>query len=77
MNRPPARLRVLGRTQVPIVMDELNFVKNIRHHYRAYGGWSFALKDYTDLGFTTYVRTCTRSSARSLVRACVRAFVRA
>ena len=36
----------------PIVMDELNFVKNIHHHFRAYGGWSFALTDYTDLNFT-------------------------
>ena len=30
--------RVIGI--VPLVMDELNFVKNIHHHYRAYGGWS-------------------------------------
>ena len=37
---------------VPIVMDELNFVENIHHHFKAYGGWSFALKDYTDLNFT-------------------------
>jgi len=37
---------------LPIVMDELNFVKNIHHHYRAYGGWSFALKDYYSLNFT-------------------------
>jgi len=37
---------------VPIVMDELNFMPNIHHHFRAYGGWSFALKDYYDLNFT-------------------------
>lgn len=37
---------------MPVVMDELNFVKNIQHHYRAYGGWSFALKDYWNLNFT-------------------------
>lgn len=30
--------RVIGI--VPLVMDELNFVQNIHHHYRAYGGWS-------------------------------------
>ncbi|CAK8676928.1 unnamed protein product [Clavelina lepadiformis] len=30
----------------PIVMDELNMVKNLHHHYRAYGGWSFAFNDY-------------------------------
>jgi len=40
---------------LPVVMDELNFVKNIHHHYRAYGGWSFALKDYYDLNFTMYL----------------------
>jgi len=37
---------------VPIVMDELNFVKNVHHHYRAYGGWSFAFEDYYALNFT-------------------------
>ena len=31
---------------VPIVFDELNFTANIHHHWRAYGGWSFALTDY-------------------------------
>jgi PhoPQ-activated pathogenicity-related protein len=33
-------------------MDELNFLPNIMHHYRAYGGWSFALQDYYDMGMT-------------------------
>lgn len=37
---------------VPIVMDELNAVANIHHHYRAYGGWSWALKDYYARNFT-------------------------
>jgi len=37
---------------IPLVMDELNFLKNIRHHYSAYGGWSFALNDYYSLNFT-------------------------
>nr|XP_002128778.1 autocrine proliferation repressor protein A [Ciona intestinalis] len=36
----------------PIVMDELNMVKNLHHHYRAYGGWSFAFKDYYDEDIT-------------------------
>lgn len=40
---------------MPIVMDELNFVKNIHHHYRAYGGWSFALNDYYSLNFTLHL----------------------
>jgi PhoPQ-activated pathogenicity-related protein len=37
---------------IPLVMDELNFVKNVHHHFRAYGGWSFALNDYYSLNFT-------------------------
>ncbi len=41
---------------MPVVFDELNFIKNVHHHYRAYGGWSFALKDYHALGFTGAVR---------------------
>jgi PhoPQ-activated pathogenicity-related protein len=37
---------------IPMVLDELNFVRNIKHHNRAYGGWSFALKDYYLANFT-------------------------
>ena len=37
---------------MPIVMDELNLIPNIHHHYRSYGGWSFALADYWELNFT-------------------------
>ena len=40
---------------MPVVMDDLNFNKNIHHHFRAYGGWSFALTDYYDLNFTQQV----------------------
>ena len=39
---------------LPVVMDELNFIENIKHHYRSYGGWSFALEDYWVLNLTTY-----------------------
>lgn len=28
----------------PLVMDLLNVVENIHHHFRAYGGWAFALQ---------------------------------
>ena len=42
--------RVMGI--VPIVMDELNFVKNMHHHFRAYGGWSFALDDFFKMNVT-------------------------
>ena len=44
--------RVIGI--MPVVMDELNFVENIKHHYRSYGGWSFALEDYWVLNLTKY-----------------------
>jgi PhoPQ-activated pathogenicity-related protein len=43
------------KAMAPIVMDELNFVENIHHHYRAYGGWTFALEDYYVLNFTKYI----------------------
>nr|KAG5691328.1 hypothetical protein BaRGS_014027 [Batillaria attramentaria] len=43
--------RVVGIA--PIVMDLLNMVKNLHHHFRAYGGWTFAFKDYYDLNFTS------------------------
>jgi len=36
----------------PVVMDDLNFVKNLHHHWRAYGGWSFALIDYYNMNVT-------------------------
>ncbi len=37
---------------VPIVMDIWNMQKNLHHHFRAYGGWTFAFKDYWQLNFT-------------------------
>ena len=39
---------------VPVVMDELNFVENIKHHWKSYGGWSFALEDYWKLNLTEW-----------------------
>jgi len=39
----------------PVVMDELNFVENIKHHWRSYGGWSFALEDYWTMGITVHL----------------------
>lgn len=40
---------------VPMVMDALNFIPNIHHFWRAYGGWTFALNDYYDLNFTRQI----------------------
>lgn len=36
----------------PIVLDVLNMVPNLHHHYRAYGGWSFAMEDYYEQNIT-------------------------
>jgi len=43
--------RIIGI--IPLVLDELNFVKNMHHHFRAYGGWTWILKDYWNLNVTT------------------------
>jgi PhoPQ-activated pathogenicity-related protein len=40
---------------VPIVMDVWNAVENLHHHYKAYGGWTFAFKDYWELNFTAHL----------------------
>jgi PhoPQ-activated pathogenicity-related protein len=40
---------------VPIVLDELNFAKNVRRHYEAYSGWSFAISSYLDQNITTMI----------------------
>lgn len=29
--------------------------QNLHHHYRAYGGWSFAFNDYYQLNITQYM----------------------
>ncbi|XP_050394472.1 autocrine proliferation repressor protein A [Patella vulgata] len=39
----------------PIVMDLLHMVQNLHHHFRAYGGWTFAFKDYYVLNFTDHL----------------------
>jgi PhoPQ-activated pathogenicity-related protein len=35
---------------VPFVIDMLNMEPSMEHHYRAYGHWSPAIKDYEDMG---------------------------
>lgn len=37
---------------IPVVLDAINFVDVEHHEFRSYGGWSFALSDYTDLNLT-------------------------
>jgi hypothetical protein len=36
----------------PVVMNNLNMVENLHHHFRAYGGWSFAFEDYWKMNVT-------------------------
>jgi len=45
--------RVMGFA--PLVLDALNLTANLHHMYRAYGGWTFALKDYYALNFTAQI----------------------
>lgn len=52
---------------IPLVLDELNFVHNIHHHYQAYCGWSFALKDYWGLNFTRDLDTPQVASMMAIV----------
>lgn len=37
-------------------MDELNFLENLKHHYRSLAGWTFAFKDYWDVGIPLYLQ---------------------
>jgi len=41
---------------IPIVMDELNFLENLKHHYRSLAGWTFAFKAYWDVGIPLYLQ---------------------
>lgn len=45
--------RVIGIA--PIVMDMLHFIPGVEHMYRAYGGWTFAFKDYYEMNITTLI----------------------
>jgi PhoPQ-activated pathogenicity-related protein len=40
------------KAAIPIVMDIWKMVPNLHHHFKAYGGWTFAFKDYWELNFT-------------------------
>ena len=42
---------------IPVVLDELNFVKNRHHQWKAYGGWSFALEKYWEMNLTSHIWT--------------------
>ena len=42
---------------VPMVIDVLNVVPSFEHHYRTYGFWSNAVKDYADEGLMDKLHT--------------------
>jgi len=44
----PKRVQII----VPIVLDAINFVTVEHHQFRSYGGWTYALQDYTDMNIT-------------------------
>ena len=52
---------------IPVVMDELNFAENIKHHYRSYGGWSVVLRDYWRLNLTLYFDTPEMQKAFDII----------
>ena len=47
--------RVIGIA--PLVIDMLNLEPSFQHHYRAYGGWSPAIKNYIDYGIMEWMGT--------------------
>jgi PhoPQ-activated pathogenicity-related protein len=47
---PTEQRRVRGI--VPIVLNGLNFEGTLKHQYQVYGGWSFAMHPFVDVGFT-------------------------
>jgi PhoPQ-activated pathogenicity-related protein len=42
---------------VPFVIDLLNIVPSFEHHYRVYGAWSPAIKDYENAGIMNWTGT--------------------
>jgi len=42
---------------IPIVIDYVNFVENLQHHWDAYGFWAPAVGDYQDMGIMNWLHT--------------------
>ena len=47
--------RVIG--MAPVVIDLLNLIPSFDHHYRLYGDWSPAVKDYVDSKIMDWMQT--------------------
>ena len=57
--------RVMGIA--PLVIDLLNIVPSFEHHYKAYGDWSPAVKNYVDLGIMDWIGTSAFDRLMDLV----------
>lgn len=51
--RPFEQRRVQAIT--PLVLDGLNFPAFLKHHYQAYGGWSFTMRAFHDVEFLSRI----------------------
>lgn len=51
----------------PIVMDMLNFSRGVAHMPQAYGGWTFAFKDYCEANITKYIDTPQLDALASVI----------
>ncbi|GMH85664.1 hypothetical protein TrVE_jg6362 [Triparma verrucosa] len=51
--RPVADQRVHGI--VPIVLNGLHFAETLKHQYQCYGGWSWTMTSFVDVGFTSRI----------------------
>jgi PhoPQ-activated pathogenicity-related protein len=40
---------------IPIVLDAINFIQFSHHQWKSYGGWTFALSDYTDMNIMSRI----------------------
>ncbi len=57
--------RVIGI--IPVVIDLLNMKPSFEHHWRAYGEWSPAIKDYEDESIMTWHESAEYKRLRELV----------
>jgi PhoPQ-activated pathogenicity-related protein len=62
-SRPVEQQKI--RSILPIVLDGLNFHEFFHLHYDIYGGWSFTMQKFVDVGFTGRIDT---SEMKSLLK---------
>ena len=57
--------RVVGL--IPVVIDLLNMEESFGHHWRSYGAWAPAVRDYEQAGIFTWLRTSQIAALRAIV----------